>query len=160
MANVHWTFFRFLFLLANLMSDSDHETLLEDPNPDILLKTTSTSGSWHRSARIALCGGFPPDKSDFLLSQLKDRGITPTPGLHLSQLRQLAVQAFFCDPAECTLLPIQDACCSPTGPPPCLLVATKGPRNQVLLMLLSPRGKLLFSYPFSCSPILICYSSV
>ncbi len=107
-----------MFSLTNLMSDSDHESLLEDPNPntDVLLETTSSlSGIWHRSARIALCGGSPPDKSDFLLSQLKDCGITPIPGLHPSQLHKLVVQAVFCDPTEYTLLPVQDVS-APTGP--------------------------------------------
>ncbi|XP_074539253.1 uncharacterized protein LOC141800545 [Halichoeres trimaculatus] len=68
------------------MSDTDSDTMLEHLNPsgELLLEAAQSSSAQRRSVRIAQA------EYEFLYSQLKASGISPAPGLQLSQLKELA----------------------------------------------------------------------
>ncbi|KAL7372850.1 hypothetical protein ABVT39_023091 [Epinephelus coioides] len=99
------------------MSDSNLDPVPEDFNPGLvtLPEIAATPPSCRRrSTRLAQRDGSPSDESEHLLSQLQDHGIFPAPGLPLSQLHGLAVEAAHHNPAE-TSLPSAHASNAPAG---------------------------------------------
>ncbi|KAI9522398.1 hypothetical protein NQZ68_036314 [Dissostichus eleginoides] len=76
------------------MSDSDQDPFQEDADLSTICEIASTSSGGRRtSTRIASQTGSPSAETGFLLSQLEEQGISPTPGLPLPQLRELAALA-------------------------------------------------------------------
>ena len=69
-----------------IMSDSDSDNILEhlDPSGELLPEIAHSSSAQRKSARIAQA------EQDFLISQLRASGISPAPGLKLSQLKEMA----------------------------------------------------------------------
>ncbi|XP_042271171.1 uncharacterized protein LOC121899421 isoform X2 [Thunnus maccoyii] len=150
-----------LSLTQKIMSDSENDLFMEDPDPgiDILPETTSTSsGGQRRSACLALRGESSMLESD-LLSQLRECGISPAPGLPLSQLNSPTPGRV--DSAR-------------AGPTPAPAPGRKRTRNKEIRPISSPPAEekaksllsLFYTSPFSsrslhpCDPLLTTLQSL
>uniref|UniRef100_UPI0037E76AD8 uncharacterized protein n=1 Tax=Semicossyphus pulcher TaxID=241346 RepID=UPI0037E76AD8 len=102
------------------MSDSDLDQLAEDPDlgGDVLPEIASISpNSLRRSARLAVRDSPSKGEAGFLMSQLHGRGITPAPGISLSQLRELAELSNY-EQGECSYRTEQPAASIISSPVP------------------------------------------